>query len=128
MKSLALLAVVLLQAAGGNGTPPRAPAPLSDTGTAVGVLLAASATPIARGSSCDAEIRGKPRRTLGDVMADKLAGFAEGSNQIAGGCAGGQCRVVLTHRGGEEDLFQYEYRFRVARGRLVPASLSCFGS
>ena len=128
----ALLLVALLQVAGGDGPPPRTQAPLNDTGKALSLLLAASATPIKHGSSCDEAIVGKPRRPLGptlaDVMADKLTGFEEGSNRGAGGCAGDQCRVVLTHQGGEEDLFQWEYRFRTARGKLVPASLSCFGT
>ena len=126
--ALLLAAAALVQVAGGDGPPPRVQAPLNATGKALGYLFAASATPIKHGSSCDEAITGKPRPTLGDVVADKLVGFEAGSNRIAGGCAGSQCRVVLAHQGGEEDLFQYEYRFRVAQGRLVPASLSCFGT
>jgi len=98
------------------------------TEDALRVLLAASSLPIPPASSCYGLVRGVARPTLGDFLATPLAGLNQGTNRVTGGCDRDRCRVLITHSAGEEDLFSYEYRFRTARGRLVPASLTCIST
>lgn len=110
--------------------PGAAPAtPFERTEVALRSLIAASSLPTASSSaSCQGTVPGLPRPTLGDLLVQPLAGLDGGSNRINGGCARGACWVRITHRGREEDVFAYEFRFRVARGQLVPASLECFST
>lgn len=97
------------------------------TQIALRYLLAATATPAASGAYCSISVAGKPRPTLGDHLAGTLANLDEGQNLIAGDCVRDRCRVRIRHPGGEAP-FDWEYRFRVARGRMVPGSLGCFGA
>lgn len=97
------------------------------TQVALRYLLAATATPVASGAYCSVVVPGKPHPTLGDHLAGTLANLDEGENFIAGDCVGDRCRVRIWHPAGESP-FNWEYRFRIARGRMVPGSLGCFGA
>lgn len=97
------------------------------TEVALRYLLAATATPAAAGAHCSINVRGKPRPTLGDHLAGTLSYLDEGRNMIAGDCVRDRCRVRIWHPEGESP-FNWEYRFRIARGRMVPGSLGCFGA
>ena len=101
--------------------------PVVGTEAALRMLLAASALWIPPASSCYGIIPGLPQPKLGDFLATPLAALDSGTNRVTGGCEQGQCRVRITHSAGE-DVFSSEYRFRTARGRLVPASLRCFST
>lgn len=100
----------------------------SRTEVALQYLLAAAAMPAASGAYCSISVRGKPRPTLGDHLASLLSDLDRGENAIVGDCVGNRCRVQISHVGGEEDLSRMEYRFRIARGRMAPGSLGCFGA
>jgi len=114
------LAVALLLTA-------AAPAAAEGTEAALRILLAGSSLPVPPSPSCQGIRPAGPRPTIGDLLAIPLAGLDGGTNRVGGGCDRGRCRVRITHRAGE-DVFFYEYRFRAARGRLVPASLECFST
>ena len=101
--------------------------PTVKTEAALRMLLAASSLPIPPSSSCHGIIPGVPRPRLGDFLATAFAGLDAGANRVSGGCDGNRCKVQITHSAGE-DVFSYDYRFRTARGKLVPASLGCFST
>lgn len=99
----------------------------ASTQVALRSLLATTATPAASGTHCSISVKGKPHPTLGDHLAGTLSNLDEGENMIAGDCVRDRCRVRIWHTAGEAP-FDWEYRFRVARGRMVPGSLGCFGA
>lgn len=119
---------IILAALAGTLLAAAAPAPPAvGAEPALRLLLAAASMPIPPSSSCYGIIPGVPRPKLGDFLATPLAALDSGTNRVSGGCTHGQCHVRITHNAGE-DVFSSEFRFRTLRGRLVPASLSCFST
>lgn len=102
-------------------------APIVRTEVALRYLLGASALSLPRSSPCAGVIAGVPLPRFGDYLAIAFSGLDGGANRVWGGCDRERCRIQITHAAGE-DVYSYDYRFRVARGKLVPASLTCFST
>lgn len=107
---------------------PVTPVTPVDVEHALRFLLAATSLPVTAATpSCGGLIVGVPKPTLGDMLAIPFGGLDGGVNRVAGGCIGDQCSVQIGHDAGD-DVYSYEYRFKTARGKLVPASLQCFST
>lgn len=107
----------------GPGTAAAAPDPTA-AATAWRALLASANARIPADSSCHGDYGTGATPTVGDLLASQLAYMHRGRNRIEGQCRRAQCKLTLARAAGE-DVSSITIEFRTARGRAVPASLSC---
>ena len=103
----------------------QAATPEGEARSAISLLLKASSMPVDQATSCHGTIPGIDRPSLGDLVASRLVALDGGKNAITARCEQPSlCRVTIAHADGE-DVSSAEFRFRIADGRLAPASLTC---
>ena len=98
--------------------------PRATTQALTALLGAANDTIPARASTCQgAHSQAGPLRVK-DLLALRLEYLYAGQNLIVGSCAGGRCKLSITHAAGE-DVASAVIHFRVRQGKAVASTLRC---